>query len=762
MLQKLTKIKDFGILENHKPETIVKPFNVFNLVYGWNGSGKTTLARLLRCLETKQNHSEFANADFVIESETNGKVDSKTYNHNLEIKVFNQDFIKENLDLFDATTKPIVFISKTKIDEKKLLDKHKIDFKASESEIVKIEKALVASNKKVDDFHKDIAKSIKDFLLGTVYATVNYNKNISANIWKGIQSKEETIESYVLSEEDIITQKNYTLIDSEKPEIDIANLPIAIDTEKVSEIYNNVNSLAATNITAKVIDRLKNNTDIGEWVSLGLQLHKQHNSENCEFCGQSLPENCINNLEAHYNKEYQKLIGDITELTTKLEQGIRTEITNENHLLFQNLTERYNNSLAETNSDIQLVNSKIQDLITALVSKKSNPFATPDKVVFDKTIFDNFNNHLKIVLDIIGEHNKTSKAYSDLAEKAKVKIENHFVCEAAIDKDLKTIEKEVTENSALKENQTKTSNILIEAIKFLVDDLSADTIAIAEINDNLHKFLGRNDIVLQRQEEGGYQLTRAGIIAKNLSEGEKTAISLIYFFSKIQENDADRANQIIVLDDPISSFDSNHLFNASSFIKTSTQGAKQIFVLTHNFWFFKQVRDWMKDKNKRTKQGDDIVKSHFYVVKSGQLNDADETLTQTHSEYQFVFSSILKYHNSDTISTSESFNLANSIRRMLEAFSSFKTASNGGFNAVLQLGLDKGFDQQQKERIYYFLNKYSHLDRIESFDNTVETLLEEGVNVVNDVLMVIKLIDEDHYKCMLKACNFEDKLIPLN
>jgi wobble nucleotide-excising tRNase len=262
-------------------------------------------------------------------------------------------------------------------------------------------------------------------------------------------------------------------------------------------------------------------------------------------------------------------------------------------------------------------------------------------------------------------------------------------------------------------------------------------------------------------EEGGYQLLRSGIVARNLSEGEKTAISLIYFFSKIREKDAEIANQIIVLDDPISSFDSNHLFNASSFIKKSTQGAKQIFVLTHNFWFFKQVRDWMKDKNKRQKQEDDGIKANFYVTKSGLIQDADKTLTETHSEYQFVFSSILKYQNSETISMSESFNLANSIRRMLEAFSSFKTASNGGFNAVLQLGINKGFDQQQKERIYYFLNKYSHLDRIESFDNTIETLLEEGVNVVNDVLMVIKLIDEDHYKSMLKACGYEDKLTVL-
>lgn len=756
MLQKITKIKGFGILDNHKTETIIKPFNVYNLVYGWNGSGKTTFARLLRCLENKENHSEFPEADFVIVSENIGKIDSKTYGHNLEIKVFNQDFIKENLNLFNATTNPIVFISKTKIDEKKLLDQQKIDLNASELKFVKIGKDLGLSIKKADDFHKDTAKSIKDFLLGTIYATVNYNKNISASIWQAILLKTETLQSYVLAEEELTNQKNFTLIDSEKAIIDINTLPIVIDIEKITEIYSQVNNLITSNISAKVIERLKNNPDIGEWVATGLAIHKTHDSANCEFCGQFLPENCINKLQSHYNKEYQELLDSITELTAKLEQGIRTELVNESHLLFQNFIERYNNSLAETNSDIKLVNTKIQGLIRVLASKKSNPFTTQEKVVFDSEVFKILNLHLKTVVNIIEDHNTTSQQYKTLAEKAKDKIENHFICQAAIVKDLKSIEKEIENNEALKKAEKETSNKLKDSIKILTDELSNDTLAIEEINKSLHKFIGRNDIILQRLEEGGYQLLRNGIVARNLSEGEKTAISLIYFFSKIQENDAIIANQIIVLDDPISSFDSNHLFNASSFIKKSTNGAKQVFVLTHNFWFFKQVRDWMKDKNKRNKQGDDVFKSHFYVTKLGQLNDADETLTQTHSEYQFVFSSILKFHNSDAISTSESFNLANSIRRMLEAFSSFKTASNGGFNAVLQLGLEKGFDQQKKERIYYFLNKYSHLDRIESFDNTIETLLEEGVNVVNDVLMVVKLIDEDHYKFMLKACDYED------
>ncbi|MEZ7506071.1 AAA family ATPase [Flavobacterium sp. Arc2] len=753
MIQKLTKIKDFGILDNHKQDIVTKPFNVFNLVYGWNGSGKTTLARLFRCLETNKNHSEFAEADFVIESETNGKVDSKTYNHDLEIKVFNQDFIKENLELIDATTKPIVFISKTKIEEKKLLDKHKIDLIASELEFKKIDKNLSVFNKTSDDFHKDAAKSIKDFFLGTIYATVSYNKSHSSAIWGRIKSGTETVESYVLTEHDLTNQKNYTLSGSEKAEIDTTTLPGAINIEKVAEIYNEVNSLIATNISAKVIERLKDNPDIGEWVATGLALHKTHDSANCEFCGQTLPENCIENLEAHYNKEYQELIDRITELAAKLEQGIRSEIVNESHLFFQKFTERYNSSLAATNTNLRFVFVKIQYLISVLAIKKSNPFVTLEKVVFENEVFENFNIHLTTVVDVIGEHNSTSKAYSDLAAKAKSNIENHFVSQAAITKDLKTIEKEITENATLKESQIKASKFLIAAIKILTDDLSNDTLAITEINENLHKFLGRNEIILQRQEQGGYQLLRNGIVARNLSEGEKTAISLIYFFSKIRENDTKIGNQIIVLDDPISSFDSNHLFNASSFIKNSTHGARQIFVLTHNFWFFKQVRDWMKSKNK--KDGNNVmqIKAHFYSAKSGQITDADKTLSETHSEYQFVFKSILEFQNADNLNPSDYFYIANSVRRLLEGFSSFKTASNSGMEGVFDLGRKYNFDQMQRDRIYYFVQKYSHLDRIESFDNTIEPLLEESLHVVNDVLTLIELVDKDHYKYMLKACN---------
>src|SRR5690606_14091247 len=225
------------------------------------------------------------------------------------------------------------------------------------------------------------------------------------------------------------------------------------------------------------------------------------------------------------------------------------------------------------------------------------------------------------------------------------------------------------------------SSALLDRIKHLENSLKSDTLAIEEINNNIHKFLGRDDITLERQEEGGYQLKRGGAVARNLSEGEKTAISLIYFFSKIQENGANMADQVIIIDDPISSFDSNHLFNASSLIKKATEKTKQLFVLTHNFWFFKLVRDWMIRKNKK-----DAVVSNIYLIKRGIITDANDSLTRFHSEYQHVFNTVLSFQDMDNIDESHCFAIANSIRRLLEAFTSFKCPDESGFNGALQLG----------------------------------------------------------------------------
>lgn len=65
-----------------------------------------------------------------------------------------------------------------------------------------------------------------------------------------------------------------------------------------------------------------------------------------------------------------------------------------------------------------------------------------------------------------------------------------------------------------------------------------------------------------------FQLVRKnGAVAKNLSDGERTAIAFSYFLTKLKELTHDDFKEAIVyIDDPISSLDSNHIFQITAAI----------------------------------------------------------------------------------------------------------------------------------------------------------------------------------------------------
>lgn len=752
MITKFVKIKNCGIFQDHKWVNDLTPFNKYNLLYGWNGSGKTTLAKILRAIEIKNNTTTFQNAEFELEIADSSKIDHTSAENYPLLRVFNQEFVAANLDLFDATTKPIVFLSEEKVEEKKLLNSSKLELQKITVEITnKIsEKRQIESA--IEECFKESGKAIKDFLLGTNYANVNHNKSHASKIWATIKATGDDLNQYIKDDDYLIQQKEYTLTNSWKDKIDIAILHKPFNLDQLQVVSDDVRNLWNISLTSNFIERLKQNPDINSWVAKGLQLHKDHNSLKCEFCSQQLPESRIGELENHFSEEYNQLQSKIGKQISLLQAGIRNELSDLSQYLYEEVKERYISTLNQANELIRRSNAVVNHWIEILIDKKNDPFNS--NTTFSSTLqpFTQFNGILEELNWIIQRHNQISLNHSKLAEDAKTQIENHYVAQKAKNISLQAKEihlASVTKSISIAEEKHFKQG---ETIGALESALKNDTIAIDEINSNLHKFLGRKNIMLRPYEGGGYKLLRENKIAVNLSEGEKTAISLIYFMSKLKENDIKIEDSIVVFDDPISSFDSNHLFSAATFIINNCKSAKQVFVFTHNFWFFKQLRDWMKSKNKRNSEGVESIKSNFYSIQAGQILNAEKALVEPHSEYHFIFSTILRFRDSGNMSIEDSFSIANLIRRLLEAFSSFKTASNAGFNAVLQLAMEKGFDTQQKERIYYFLNKYSHLDRIESFDNTVEPLFEEGKNVVNDVMNLIEKLDTDHYKSMIKAC----------
>jgi wobble nucleotide-excising tRNase len=123
--------------------------------------------------------------------------------------------------------------------------------------------------------------------------------------------------------------------------------------------------------------------------------------------------------------------------------------------------------------------------------------------------------------------------------------------------------------------------------------------AVNQINKHLEEFFGRKEIQLELDRSGlGYVIQREGEPACNLSEGEKTAIAFSYFLVKVQEAGFKKEEGVIVIDDPISSLDSNFVFHCFSLIKNNFNDAGQLFVLTHNFELFNLIKSWLRSKNK--------------------------------------------------------------------------------------------------------------------------------------------------------------------
>ena len=218
----------------------------------------------------------------------------------------------------------------------------------------------------------------------------------------------------------------------------------------------------------------------------------------------------------------------------------------------------------------------------------------------------------------------------------------------------------------------------------LEEQLSETVKGAEKINEYLKLYFGKQDVKVRVTTENKFQLIRADKTAKNLSEGEKTAIAFSYFITSLEEKGAVLLDTIIYIDDPISSLDSNHLFNTYSFIrdkfyefdtatKTHNCKAAQFFISTHNFEFFNLIKDWFEKMKKTDKS--------FYLIERisiGTTSDASilkplpMELLRFKSEYTYLFSIMYSFKANPATNFSQLYNLPNTVRRFLETFSAFK------------------------------------------------------------------------------------------
>lgn len=762
MIEQIQKISDFGIFEEFVPSSDLKSFSKYNLIYGWNGSGKSTLSKLFYGISENKVSDDFPGASFQIKT-TSGVIDSDSFSNNSIIKVFNDDFIKENID-WDNLVKSLLYVSKGKVEDKKKYDELLVKQQNLTEQINSTKNDIRTKKVENENFLTDTGKEIKKQfeVLKTDDSTyINYTKR---NLRKlidnhdGLKKKRD-----IVSEKSIEHLKQMARLEFlDSIEIDEIS---PLEPDYYIALQDEINKILKTDIVTASIPGLKSNIELNQWVEKGLFLHQ--GLKKCKFCGNSISVERRSKLNDHFSENYTGLKENLVKHQKHTEiLFLKEDIDFLNTIkIYPFLSDSWLKEIASLKKSITDLNNILSEFLRSIHKKLSNPFNLGiKKVVIKKTYINNYNKCIENITRIINEHNDTTKSFHAKVSEAKQSLELFYAHKEI--KRFKYFEKlrGISDSEYEIDELNKKLPPLETEIVRLEASLTDEVLGAAEFNTKLHRFLNHSDISLKFDRENkGYRILRKSGAkesqAKNLSEGEKTAISFVFFLTKLKENDEDLKNSIIIIDDPISSFDSNHLFNAYSYIRNICTEVKQLIILTHNFMFFRLIRDWMEKKNER-KRG--IIKSTFYSIQANYVNgirkpslhNADDTLMKYNSEYHYMFSKLYEYRTKSTLSLDECFLISNITRKVLEIFLKFKFPKRrNDFYALFNEALkDKRYDVA-KERIYKFINKYSHGDSIESFDDTVDNIISESRNIVDDVLKIIKKLDQRHYEELIEIMN---------
>lgn len=766
MIDKIKSIQNLGIYKDYKADSQLKNFNKYNLFYGWNGSGKTTISRLFRIMERKEIPSEYSNIKFNIEINLHKYNEKNFVNNSEKIFVFNEEFISENIN-WDEKINKILLLSKDKIKESKEYNVLKeelygsVETKTKGLKDISIEEHNKISKqlKEIEDSYSKIAKNLKDIFqtvdpTDRVYSSLNKIK--IQNVFNNNQLIEE-IQRCNLEEDE--ANKLVISVKADKREI-IKNVPKYIQKNNFIELYIKIQGELSKMITAKVIDRLKENTDIANWVNDGLQLRKKYNSSVCEFCGSVISQERLMSLEGHFNNEVSKCKNELEKMLEEIKKYNMNflDIVIEKSLFYK----EYNSKIDVLNKDIKEKTEKINHIINLIIQKITekinNPFAQVkmDEIQGIENILDEYNKNIKLQQEYINETNQKTMNFEKQINEAKEKLFNYYLKSQIELENIFDKKNQYAKDKAVLNGRDEILKEKEDRLSVLESTLSNETLGAEKFNDKLNAFIGYDELKLKFSKSlKGYEIIRKSTKNKalHLSEGEKTAIAFVYFLTKIKENDNKIENSIIVVDDPISSFDNNKLFNAYSSIKCELENCKQLFILTHNFNFFKLIRDWIK---KKRDADDNKVHSIYKIepdiengIRIGNIKNAGKSLDQT-SEYDYVFDCVYKYKDRE-LNENDIFNCGNACRKLLEAFLSFKFPRQ---RSNIQSLLDKAFKEkdeiQTKDRVYKFINAYSHLNVIESTEvSDIDTLLAESKGIINIILNKIQELDEEHYNAMV-------------
>jgi len=497
------------------------------------------------------------------------------------------------------------------------------------------------------------------------------------------------------------------------------------------------------------------------WLKAGYSYHREHSLETCLFCGNNVPEPRLAALQSALDERIDRFFNEIEEAGRNLRDlleaiGTFASTMPNERAISASISREYAEGFTHFVACATAVRERVLQAEAALTEKArlpnqpNWPAALSTEAI--ASALETLNQGYQQLAGLIERHNLEQDEFAERQDRARRELRFALLIERNDQHDALRADLEAAE-----EAQKVRDQLYDKATRFaatLRNEVRDHGPAAPRINALLRAYLGHSEIQLEVFEEGYRILRHEAVLTGSLSEGERTAIALCYFLSKIEEEGRDISEQIIVIDDPISSLDAGALNYAFNLLKGRLQGAQQLFFLTHNLAFMNEVKKWLRTPR-------DKGHASFFFIRTWQADDQNrrqatieempKLLRGYDSEYQYLFYLVNKCSTEGMMCPEiPGYIMPNVIRRVLELFLAFKVPGSEGLGDKINRPLvqNAGLEEGRLQALNRLTQVESHSDSLDDFISFSSMTMEETHHAAQAVLRLLELLDNEHYMRM--------------
>jgi len=799
-IKKIDSIKNMAVFHDFKWSTSVRDdgnnvaeFKNINIIYGRNYSGKTTISRAVRALETGFISEKYDNPEFIFSFEGGRNATHVSLkNHGQIIRVFNEDFVKENLKFIvdhDQAINSFAILGEDNTRIKEEIELHETELGNTEQctgligSFLAAQKKFEEANNNLTDKQSEIENKLRD-KANKSGSGIKHNKffgDANYNVTK-IKSDISTINEATytpLSSDEISNHQNLLreIPKNEMPPLEPFNL-------KYNAIFSKSKNLVEKKILpSDPINELLNDSLLEIWVRSGRDHHK-NKRDKCAFCGGELPKDLWEKLDKHFNQESEELRKEIDIILIDIEKE-KSKIQNIFNIKNSDFYTNYHDEL-DAITDNFSTNKKLYienlDSLKKQVEQRKNdifnafiliePLSCVSKLEQIHIDYEKIRFNSNDFTSSLSKEQLKARVALRLQEVRTFINDINYIEECAVIEILKELKNKMEEKKDLANSEVTKKRAIITELKAKLKDESKGA---ERVNDYLNNFFGHKSLLLKAIEEkfedesAGYrfEVTRNERKAFHLSEGECSLIAFCYFMAKLEDIETKGNQPIIWIDDPICSLDSNHIFFIYSIINTKIVAPekyqedgvlkerprfKQLFISTHNLDFLKYLKRLTGALNKKTSQ-------YFIIRRAYQestISIMPKYLKEYVTEFNFLFHQIFKCANAK-IDHDENhdcyYNFGNNARKFLEAFLYYRYPdANEKDDKLARFFGDDTLAASLTDRIN---NEYSHLAGV--FERSMLPIdIPEMKTTASYILKKIKEKDPDQYTALLTSIGEKD------